>query len=282
MAKRSGRKPVSAKPAVNSDSPTKRSDANQAVAESAGKERSKKGPDGLTNEQRLKLLGESKQNLRESSFHEAGHAVWTFLDGRLDSLKRIRIGYRDGAVGHIHWGYGSYATKHNLAIRRSQCQLAAAYIGLNFSGPVCQYIYTKTKEDDAWNRMLDEWHGSEYEGGQSTREWKCDVQCAIEIGLKHFRFHHRGLDNPGDEVMALLETVWGWTWELFSEPRVWRVVRTLAKALIEKAPGTMWGKEIQPLIRDSWKGPRNQVPMAHLGEPHVSRFGIEAGVYRPF
>ncbi len=280
MAKRSARKRVSAKPAVKSDSPTKRPDATQVVAKTAGKEPSKKGPDGLTSEQRLKLLGESKQNLRESSFHEAGHAVWTFLDGRLDSIKRMRIAYKDGAVGYIQWGYMSYATKHKLPFRRSECQLAASCIAAWFSGPVCEYIHTK--EDDSWNRMLDEWYGSDCEAGQSNPEWTCDFRNAMEIAFLHFRVTHRRLDSPGTEVMELLETVWGWTQELFAEPRVWRVVRTLAKALIERAPGTMWGKEVQPLIRDSWKGPRNQVPMAHLGEPYVSRFGIEAGVDRPF
>jgi len=280
MAKRSALKPVSPKPAAKSESVAKHSDATQVVAKTAGKDRSTKGPDGLTSEQRLKRLGESKENLRESSYHEAGHAVWTFLDGRLDSLKRIRIGYQDGAVGHIHWGYGSYANKHKLVIRRSQCQLAAAYIGLNFSGPVCQYIHTK--EDDSWNRMLDEWYGSDFEAGQSNREWTCDFQSAIEIGFKHFGSYHRQLDSPGEEVMALLETVWEWTWEVFSEPRVWKVVNTLAKVLIAQAPGTMWGKKLQPVIRDSWKGPRNQVPIAYLGEPYVSRFGIEAGISRPF
>jgi hypothetical protein len=268
------------KPQVKKPPAMRLLDATPVVAKPPSCDRLKKGPDGLTNEQRLKRLGESKQKLREASYHEAGHAVFTFLDGRLDSLKRMRIGYRDGGIGEYHFSYSSYATKHKLAIRRSQCQLAAAYIALNFSGPVCQYIYTK--ETDSWDCMLDEWSGSEYEAGQSTREWKCDFQQAMEIGFKHFGLYHRRLDSPGEEVMGLLETVWEWTWELFSEPRVWKVVNTLAKALIAQAPGTMWGKTIQPMIRDSWKGPRNQVPIAYLGEPYVSRFGIEAGVYRPF
>lgn len=243
-------------------------------------DRRKKGHDSLTNEQRLKQLGESIDNLRESSYHEAGHVIWAFLDGRLDSIKSIRIAYSGGAVGHYRCSYGSYAKKHSVPIRRSPCQLAAAYIALNFSGPVCEYIYTK--ESDSWNCMLDEWYGSEYEAGQPAQEWKHDMQKAIEIGFEHLGLHHRQLDSPGKEVMSLLETIWGWTRELFSDPRVWKVVNTLAKALTAQAPGTMWGKTIQPMIRDSWKGPRNQVPMAYLGEPYVSRFGIEAGVYRPF
>jgi hypothetical protein len=272
MAKGKARKPRSKKPKVRKRI-TKRPTSH--------KRSSRKSLAEMTNEQRLKLLGESKENLRESSYHEAGHAVWAFLDGRLDSIKRIRIAYSDGAVGHYHLSYGSYAKKNKLAIRRSQCQLAASYIGLNFSGPVCQYIYTK--ESDPWNCMLNEWYESDdYKAGQATREWKSDFQKAIEIAFSHFGLAHRRLDSVGDEVMALLETVWEWTWELFSEPRVWKVVKTLAKALIEQSPGTMRGKTIQPMIRDSWKGPRNQVPMAYLGEPYVSRFGIEAGVYRPF
>jgi len=280
MARAKDHKPVPKKTGGKKRTAETRSDATQVVAEPQSSDRPEKGPDGLTNEQRLKLLGESKENLRESSYHEAGHAVWAFLDGRLDSIKRIRIACRDGAVGEYEFSYSSYATKHMLAIRRSQCQLAAAYISLNFAGPVCEYILTK--ESDSWNSMLDEWYGSDYEAGQSTREWKSDFQKAIEIAFSHFGSTHRQLDSPGEEVMALLETVWEWTWEVFNEPRVWKVVNTLAKVLIAQAPGTMWGKKLQPVIRDSWKGPRNQVPMAYLGEPYVSRFGIEAGVYRPF
>lgn len=280
MARAKDHKPVPKKTGAKKRTAERRLDATQVVAEPQSSDRPKKGPDGLTNEQRLKLLGDSKENLRESSYHEAGHAVWAFLDGRLDSIKRIRIAYGDGAVGEYEFRYSSYATKHMLAIRRSQCQLAAAYISLNFAGPVCEYIYTK--ESDSWNSMLDEWYGSDYEAGQSTREWKCDFQKAIEIAFSHFGSTHRQLDSAGEETMDLLKTVWIWTHEVFAEPKVWRVVKTLAKALIEQAPGTMWGKDIQPLIRDSWKGPRNQVPMAYLGEPHVSRFGIEAGLDRPF
>lgn len=280
MARGKDYKPVPKKPGAKKRTAERRSAATQAVVELESSDRPKKGPDGLTNAQRLKRLGESKENLRESSYHEAGHAVWAFLDGRLDSIKRIRIACGDGAVGEYEFSYSSYATKHMLAIRRSQCQLAAAYIGLNFAGPVCEYICTK--ESDSWNSMLDEWYGSDYEAGQSTREWKSDFQKAIEIAFSHFGSTHRRLDSPGEEVMALLETVWEWTKEVFAEPRVWKVVNTLAKALITQAPGTMWGKTIQPMICDSWKGPRNQVPMAYLGEPHVSRFGIEAGVHRPF
>lgn len=280
MARGKDRKPVPKKPGAKKRTAVKRSDTTQVVAEPKSSDRPKKGPDGLTNEQRLKRLGESKENLRESSYHEAGHAVWAFLDGRLDSIKRIRIAYKDGAVGEYQFSYGSYALKHELAIRRSQHQLAAAYISLNFSGPVCQYIYTK--ESDAWNCMLDEWYGSEHEAGQSTQEWKCDFQHAIEIGFKHFGIRDRQLDSPGEEVMALLEQVWDWTIELFRLPQVWKVVNALARELIAQAPGTMSGRKAQRIIRAAWKGPPKQVPMAYLGEPHVSRFGIEAGVQRPF
>jgi hypothetical protein len=281
MARSKARKPVSEKPNAKKR-PTMERSGTRVLAKPPASNRSKKGPDDLTNEQRLKRLRESKENLRESIYHEAGHAVWTFLDGRLDSIKRIRIGYGDGdgAAGVFDFSYGSYATKHKLAIRRSLCQLAASDIAAQFSGPVCQYIYTK--ESDPWDWMLGEWYGSSEEEGRSAMKWKCDFQNAIETGFRHLGVSHGKLDNPGDEVMALLETVWGWTQEVFAEPRVWKVVNTLAKALITQAPGTMWGKTIQPMIRDSWKGPRNQVPMAYLGEPHVSRFGIEAGVYRPF
>jgi hypothetical protein len=280
MAKRMARKPVAKKPVAKRVAAKKHSNATKMAAEPPSNHRPKKGPDGLTNEQRLKQLGELPENLRLSSYHEAGHAVWIFLDGRLDSLRRIRIGYGDGAIGIIHYGYKSYAMKHKLAVRRSPCQLTASHIAFLFSGSVCQYIYAK--ESDSWNRMLDEWHGSDDEAGHSTRETACDFQKAAETALRHLGLADRRLDSMGPEPRALLETVWGWTQEVFAEPRVWKVVRTLAKALIAQAPGTMWGKEIQPLIRDSWKGPRNQVPMAYLGEPHVSRFGIEAGVYRPF
>lgn len=280
MARAKDHKPAPKNTGAKKRTAERRSDETQVVAEPQSSDRPKKGPDGFTNEQRLKRLGESKENLRESSYHEAGHAVWSFLDGRLDSIKRIRIAYGDGAVGEYEFRYSSYATKHMLAIRRSQCQLAAAYISFNFAGPVCEYILTK--ESDSWNSMLDEWYGTDCEAGQSTRAWKSDFQQAIEIAFSHFGSTHRRLDSPGEGPMELLETVWRWTHEVFAEPRVWRVVKTLAKALIAQAPGTMWGKDIQPLIRDSWKGPRNQVPMAYLGEPYVSRFGIEAGLHRPF
>jgi hypothetical protein len=281
MAKKKPGKPISEKSVAQKRSAVRSSHATQVVAKPPSSDRPEKGPDGLTYEQRIKRIGESKDNLRISSYHEAGHAVWEFLDGRLDSIKRVRIAYSDGTTGECHFSYGSYATKHSLPVRRSTCQLAASHIALNFSGPVCQYICTK--RSDSWNRMLDEWFESDdYEAGQSTREWKSDFQYALEIALSHLGLAHRRFDSAGEEPMALLETVWRWTWEVFAEPRVWKVVNTLAKALIAQAPGTMWGKTIQPMIRDSWKGPQNQVPMAYLGEPYVSRFGIEAGVYRPF
>lgn len=284
MAKRSARKPVSAKPAVKSDSPTKRSDATQVAAKTAGKERSKKGPDGLTNEQRLKRLGESKENIRETSYHEAGHAVWTFLDGRLDSIEAIEIGYRDGAVGEIQWGYQIYSHKiGSPKILRPMNCFAASCIACHFSGWACQYIYTK--EDDPWERVLEEWFGNVDRAMKipaAERPWMCDFEKAADIALIHLNLRDRPLDSLGEEPMALLKEVWDWTSELFRLPQVWKVVNALARELIAQAPGTMTGKKAQRIIREAWKGPPKQVPMAYLGEPHVSRFGIEAGVQRPF
>ena len=284
MAKSSARKPVSAKPAVKRDSPVKRSDATKVVGKTAGEKRSNKGPDGLTNEQRLKLLGESKENLRESSYHEAGHAVWTFLDGRLDSIEAIEIGYRDGAVGEIRCGYKIYSHKIGLpeVLRSPQC-FAASCIACSFSGWACQYIHTR--EDDPWERVLEEWFDRldmVMRIPAAERPWMCDFEKAAEIALIHLKLRGRPLDSLGEEPMALLEQVWEWTIELFRLPQVRKVVNALARELIAQAPGTMAGKKAQRIIRGAWKGPPKQVPMAHLGALWVDRFGIEAGVNRPF
>jgi hypothetical protein len=237
----------------------------------------------MSDDERLKALGESKQNLRESSYHEAGHAVWAFLDGRLDSIEKIEIGYRDGAVGGIHFAYLNYGLEYRLPINRSQPCLAASFIAGNFSGWVCEYI--QTKEDDPWERVLDEWFFNLDEimaTPASERPWQCDFEKAANNALLHLNLRGRPLDSLGDEPMALLKSVWDWTSELFKLPIVWKVVKALSKELIARAPGIMPGKQAQRIIRGAWKGPPKQVPMAHLGEPWVSRFGIEAGLYRPF
>jgi hypothetical protein len=257
----------------------------RAAKKSSGKKRGRpKSLKELSNNERLKVLSESKQNLRESSFHEAGHAVWTFLDGRLDSIEAIEIGYRDGAVGEIRWGYQIYSHKIGLPrVLRSPNCFAASCIACSFSGWACEYIYTK--EDDPWERVLEEWFGNVDRAMKipaAERPWMCDFEKAAEIALLHLNLRGRPLDSLGEEPMALLEEVWEWTIELFRLPQVWKVVNTLAKELIGQAPGTMAGTKAQRIIRGAWKGPPKQVPMAHLGVPWVDRFGIEAGVNRPF
>lgn len=283
MAKRKPRKTSSVKSKVRKP-PPKVKPKSQRAKKPVGKKRScKKSLKEMSNEERLKALGESQQNLRESSYHEAGHAVWAFLDGRLDSIEKIEIGYRDGTVGGIRFSYLNYGLKYGLPINRSHRCLAASFIACDFSGWVCEYIHTK--EDDPWERVLDEWYFRLDEimaTPSSGRTWRCDFESAAQNALLHLNLKGRPLDRLGDEPMALLKSVWDWTSELFRLPSVWSVVNALAKELIANSPGSISGKQAQRIIRGAWKGPPKQVPMAHLGEPWLSRFGIEVGVDRPF
>ena len=288
------KKPPKARPAVKKSAgkpnarkavPKTQLKSRPAVKKSAGKKPSRpKSLKEMSNDERLIVLGESKQNLRESSFHEAGHAVWTFLDGRLDSIKQIEIGYRDGAMGRIQWSYHIYSHKIGLqgVLSSPQC-LAASCIASCFSGWACEYIHTK--EDDPWERVLDEW----YDGIRDVmaippaeRPLQCDFEEAANLALIRLNMRGRPLDSLGEEPMALLEQVWDWTIELFRLPQVWKVVNALARELIAQAPGTMSGRKAQRIIRAAWKGPPKQVPMAHLCDPWVDRFDIEHGVDRPF
>lgn len=285
MAKSKPSKASGGKPKARKAVPKTQPKTRPAVKKSAGKKRSPpKSLKEMSSDERLKLWGESKQNLRESSFHEAGHAVWTFLDGRLDSIKHIEIGYSDGAVGEIQWSYQIYSHRIGLPeVRRAPQCFTASCIACNFSGWACQYIHTK--EDDPWECVLDEWCGRVREVmaiPSAERPWQCDFEKAANIALIHLNMRGRPLDSLGEEPMALLEQVWDWTNELFRLPQVWKVVNALARELIAQAPGTMSGREAQRIIRAAWKGPPKQVPMAHLGDPWVDRFGIEAGVDRPF
>lgn len=285
MAKSKPRKRSAGKPKVRKVFPKARPKRRPAVKKSAGKKRSRpKSLKELSNDERLRVLGESKQNLRESSFHEAGHAVWTFLDGRLDSIKHIEIGYSDGAVGEIAWSYDIYSHKLGLPeIHNPSQTFTASYIACNFSGWACQYIHTK--EDDPWECVLDEWCGRVRDVmaiPSAERPWQCDFEKAANIALIHLNMMGRPLDSLGKEPMALLKQVWDWTTDLFTLPQVWRVVNALARELIAQAPGTMSGSEAQRIIRGAWKGPPKQVPMVHLGEPWLGRFGTEGGVVRPF
>jgi len=285
MAKSKPRKPSAGKPKVRKAAPKSQRKRRPVVKKSAGKKRSPpKSLKEMSSDERLKVLGETKQNLRESSFHEAGHAVWTFLDGRLDSIKQIEIAYMDGAVGEIQWSYQIYSYKIGLPIPcRSPENFTASCIASNFSGWACQYIHTK--EDDPWECVLDEWCGRVRDVMAiplAERAWQCDFEKAADIALIHLKMKGRPLDSLGEEPMALLEQVWDWTTDLFRLPQVWKVVNALARELIAQAPGTMSGREAQRIIRTAWKGPPKQVPMAHLGDLWVSRFGIEAGVDRPF
>jgi hypothetical protein len=284
MAKSKPRKPSAGKPKVRKAAPKSQRKRRPVVKKSAGKKRSPpKSLKEMSSDDRLKLWGESKQNLRESSFHEAGHAVWMFLDGRLDSIKQIEIGYRDGAVGEISRSYSSYARRHGLpTLRSSQC-FTASSIASHFSGWACEHIHTK--EDNPWECVLDEWYGRVDDVTaipSAERSWRCDFEKAADIALIHLKMKGRPLDSLGEEPMALLREVWDWTTDLFRLPQVWNVVNALARELIAQAPGTMSGGDAQRIIRAAWKGPAKQVPMAHLGEPWVGRFGIEAGVDRPF
>lgn len=284
MPKKKSREASPVKPKVRKPTPKGQPKRRTAKKSARKKTRRLMSLEELSNDQRLKVLGESKENLRETSYHEAGHAVWTFLDGRLDSIEAIEIGYKDGAVGKIRWGYQIYSHKIGLpAVLRSANCFAASCIACHFSGWACEYIYTK--EDDPWDRVLDEWFGNVDAAMMipaAERPWICDFEKAADIALIHLKQRDTPLDSLGEEPMALLKEVWDWTSELFRLPQVWKVVNALARELIAQAPGKMTGKKAQGIIRGAWKGPPKQVPMAHLGAPWVDRFGIEAGLDRPF
>ena len=283
MAKRKPGKTRSVRPKSQKPSPNAEPNSRTAKKPTGKKRNRKKSLGEMSNEERLKELGESKQKIRISSYHEAGHAVWAFLDGRLDSIEKIHVGYEDGCVGTTYFTYLSYGLKHGLPINRSHQCLAASFIAGNFSGWACEYALTK--EDDPWERVLDDWFdiiGQVMATPYPKRPWQCDFEAAAKNALLHLNLEGRPLDSLGDEPMALLKSVWEWTAELFRLPAVWKVVNTLAKELIASSPGTMSGKQSQRIIRSAWEGSPKQVPMAHLGEPWVSRFGIEVGVDRPF
>jgi hypothetical protein len=226
---------------------------------------------------------------RRVSTHEAGHAVWFFLDGQARNIRHIDVAFSEFTDGRVTMRLADRHTRFidsEKGVRRRQ--LSANVVASCFAGPVCEHRLDCTNSRDNWDTMLDEWFGELHyrfpHDGEATHasqeQWSSDFKQAVDCTWSLYHMRRTDYRSIGPRSMNFLEQVWNWTHELFAMPEVWAVVQTLAENLAAMTEPRMQGQDACRLMQGAWHGPADVVPMHHIGRPWVTRFGTSASLFR--
>ncbi len=186
---------------------------------------------------------DEKRNSRETSIHEAGHAVMDWFHGQDHRI--IKIDMRGNSSNHAFvrtqrtdgpsWINSAFA--NDAIFARS---LAVRSIMVSLAGPAAQARYEMT-QDEWFSDLFDEWI-DEYE------EPVCDmgqaVAAAKALHLPHGKRWHR-----------FLKTVADWTFEAIEIPKVWTAIEALADRLqtVQTMKGSMASRIIERTSGNGWE-----------------------------
>lgn len=232
------------------------------------------------------LLDPRHRRLR--AFHECGHAVWLFLDGREDEILYVEIAPTDfgpgihdfdtGVIAYRGWSYtaGWVLRGHD---RKEQLSRAARCVAFAFAGAVCESMSTGSRDPiEIWEEALrNEWefhvegattfsdnpHLEEMDFGQALRVvyaiYPTKDQWVDEIPLRHAKYLMRAAQ---------------WTVETFSNPDVWQVVEALASEFDPVTVDRLDGDRVRQIISETWVDRCNErIPLHRLGPKWRRRYG---------
>ena len=228
------------------------------------------------------------EHRRLRAFHECGHAVWLFLDGREDDIHYIEIAPRDFGPGvyDIDTGVCAYGGDAYCAKwvslgkdRKESLARAARCVAFAFAGVVCEWMSTgandpKTLWEDAlryeWENQLD----TETTFADNPRLQQLDFGVALKAAYAVFPSEDQRVDCISSRIQAYLERSVHCSVATFSRPDVWQVVEALAREFDAVNQDCLEGARARQIIREVWGAACNEgIPLHRLGPKWGRRYG---------
>ena len=231
---------------------------------------------------------EDPEHCRLRAFHECGHAVWLFLDGRGSDIRYIDIapryfgpGVADIDTGVIAYGGDAYCAKWvSLGdSRQERLARAARCVAFGFAGDVCEWIAQGVNDPKMlwqdfmqaeWQRLLD----TETTFADNPRLEELDFGAALKAAYAVFPSEDQRVDSIPPRVQRYLESSVRWSVATFSRPDVWQLVEALARELDPVTQDLLDGDRARQILRGLWGENRNEnIPLHRLGPKWGRRYG---------
>jgi hypothetical protein len=228
------------------------------------------------------------QHRRLRAFHECGHAVWLFLDGREDEILYVEIaptefgpGIHDFDTGGIAYRGWSYTAGWVLlgCDRKEQLSRAARCVTFAFAGAVCESMSTGSRDPtEIWEEALrDEWELL-VEGATTfsddPRLQQLDFGQALQVVYAIYPTRDQRVDEIPLRHSKYLMRATQWTIQTFSNPDVWQVVEALAREFDPVTVDRLDGDRVRHIISETWGDRRNEgIPLHRLGPKWGRHYG---------
>ena len=228
------------------------------------------------------------ESRRLRAFHECGHAVWLFLDGREYDIHYIEIAPRDFGPGVYDFDTGVCAYRGDaycaswasLGGSRKECLARAARcVAFAFAGVVCESMSTgwnapKELWEDAlryeWESQLD----TETTFADNPRLQQLDFGSALKTAYAVYPSEDQRVDHISSRIQGYLERAVHCSVATFSRPDVWQVVEALASEFDPVTQNRLEGYRARQIIRGIWGENRNEgIPLHRLGRKWGRRYG---------
>jgi hypothetical protein len=228
------------------------------------------------------------EHRRMRAFHECGHTVWLFLDGRETDIRYIDIAPRDFGPGIYDFDTGvfaygglAYSAKWVSAgvNPRERLIRAARSVAFSFAGPVCECLSA------GWNNPKEIWEDAlryEWESqlGDATtfsddpRLEQLDFGVALQSVYAICPSSDQRVDSiPPSQTRYLAKSV-RWSIETFSHPDVWRVTQALVSEFEPVNQDRVEGARVRQIIRGAWGDSLNEgIPLHRLGPRWGRHYG---------
>jgi hypothetical protein len=235
-----------------------------------------------------KRLLEDPEHRRLRAFHECGHAVWLFLDGRESDIHYIEIaprdfgpGVNDFDTGVCAYGGDAYCAKW-VSLGGSQddrLARAARCVAFGFAGIVCEGMSIGANDPKMlWeDALLSEWKSqlaTETTFADNPRLQHTDFGSALKAAYAVYPSKDQRIDSITSRVQRYLEGSVRWSVATFSRPDVWQLVEALAREFDPVTQDLLDGDRARQILRGLWGENRNEnIPLHRLGPKWGRRYG---------
>ena len=248
----------------------------------------------MTHEDNIEAQEVAKRSLadpehrRLRAFHECGHAVWLFLDGRERDIHFIDIAPRDFGPGAHDFDTGVCAYRGDVYCdrwvaladsRKERLARAARCVAFSFAGTVCEWMSTGANDpkllwEDGlryeWETQLD----AETTFADNPRLQLTDFGSALTVAYAVFPSEDQRIDSISFRLQRYFERAVQCSVVTFSRPDVWQLLEALAREFDPVTQDRVEGGRARQIMRGVWGENCNEgIPLHRLGPKWGRRYG---------